>query len=98
MNGPGIAVKQAKTECVVVPPFKYEKIVAGFIRFPGAILKDGMLGPEFGDQLIPGKQILIFIAPGIGSPVVGVFKTLYSDLVAVVQAGDAGKGELDQTE
>ena len=84
MNRSGISVEQAKTESFVVPPFKYKKIVAGVIRFPGAILEDRMIGPEFGDQAIPGKQILILVAPGIGAPIVGIFKTLNPGLVAVV--------------
>ena len=84
MNRSRIAVKQTETEGFFIPPLKNEKIIAGFIGFPGAILKDGIIGPQFCDQPIPGKQILIFIAPGIGTPVVGIFKTLNPNLITVV--------------
>ena len=52
--------------------------------------------PQLAQGPIPGQQVLVLAAPGVGLAVEGVLKALHARLVSVVHRGGAGEAEQQQ--
>lgn len=92
------AVEEAEEGFETVVPDVVHQVVLGLHRVPIPPGEGHVLPAQGGDFFIPAKELLVLLAPGIGGPVVGVPVALDTDLVAVVDAGHAGEGHLDETQ